>query len=121
MNKVPQPIECISPNDDWAYSSYEEYEDSILRGLAKAWYNAKYIPQNHQQYRTAILQPAIEARIVELQNSTCDVAEQLAKHLGDQWAECYFDGVGEGFDIGVAIRASAKAFLKMKNNLKESK
>lgn len=121
MNKVPQPIECISTHDDWTYSSYEECEDSILRGLAKAWYNAKYIPQNHQQYRAAILRPAIEARVAELQNSTHDLAGQLAQHLGDQWTECYFDGVGEGFDIGVAIRASAKAFLKMKNNLKESK
>lgn len=55
-----------SYSDNWAMAEQEESDDCILRALAKAWRHAEHIPQNLQQYRAAILLPAIEARLAEL-------------------------------------------------------
>lgn len=67
MSDRHQLPESVLYSDKWAFAAFEESEDPLLRALSRAWREADYIPQNMQQYRAAIIEPAIRKRFEELQ------------------------------------------------------
>lgn len=63
---MTKQIEVLAYSDKWAAITLEESSDPILRALALAWRHAEYMPQNSQQYRAGVLQPALTQRLLEL-------------------------------------------------------
>jgi hypothetical protein len=49
-------IEC------WAY---DNAPSTILRALCRAWLHADLLPQNAEQYRVGVIEPAIEDAIAQ--------------------------------------------------------